>query len=68
MPAIEASAGFAGAAVLERTTRCAPSGRSPTERPLVDDAPAGRADFPLDLVRDTCALTKNVRRDRSVAM
>jgi hypothetical protein len=68
MPTIEADAGFAGAADLGRSTRCAPSGRSPADRLLVDDLPAGRAELALDLVRDTGALPEHVRRHGLVTM
>jgi hypothetical protein len=51
-------AGFAGLP----TDAQRPSGRGATERTLVDDLPAGRAELALDLVRDTGALPEHMRR------
>jgi hypothetical protein len=67
MPTVRGDAGFAGVADLF-ADGLRPLGRSATQRAFVDDVPAGRADFALDLVRDTSTLTKHVRRDCGVAM
>jgi hypothetical protein len=67
MPTVRGDAGFAGVADLF-ADGLRPLGRSATQRALVDDAPAGRADLALDLVRNTSALTEHVCRDRGVAM
>jgi hypothetical protein len=67
MPTVRGDADFVGVADLF-ADGLRPLGRSATQRTLVDDAPAGRADLALDLVRNTSALTEHVRRDRGVAM
>jgi hypothetical protein len=61
MPTMRGDAGFAGVAGLPADAQ-RPSGGCSAQRLLADDLPAGRAEFALDLVRDTGALPKHVRR------
>jgi len=55
MPTMRCDAGLAGVAdLLAEALR--PLGRGATQRPLVEDPPAGRAHLALYLVRDSAAL------------